>query len=113
MQVYSLPKITTELSGKPQFFFFFFKDCDKHVTGNISFFCLQNLIQYGGPLVAQDRKESACNTGDPGVIPGSGRSPGEENGNPLQYSCWENLMDRGAWRATVHGVAKSRTQMSD
>ena len=63
--------------------------------------------------MAQDRKESACNAGDQGVIPGSGRSPGEENGTPLQYSCLQNLMDRGAWRATVHGVAKSRTQMSD
>ena len=49
---------------------------------------------------------------DPGLIPGSGRSPGEENGNPLQYSCLENSMDGGAWRATVHGVAKSRTPLS-
>ena len=49
-------------------------------------------------------KESACNAGDPGSIPGSGRSPGEGNGNPLQYSCLENPMDRGAWQATVHGV---------
>ena len=51
-------------------------------------------------------KESACNAGDPGSIPGLGRSPGEGNGNPFQYSCQENLMDRGAWRATVHGVAR-------
>ena len=51
-------------------------------------------------------KESACNAGDPGRIPGSGRSPGEGNGNPLQYSCLENFTDRGAWRATVHGVAR-------
>ena len=51
-------------------------------------------------------KESACNAGDLGSIPGSGRSPGEGNGNPLQYSCLENPMDRGAWRATVHGVAR-------
>ena len=50
-------------------------------------------------------KESVCNAGDPGSIPGSGRSPGEENGNPLQYSCLENPMDRRGWRATVHGVA--------
>ena len=50
-------------------------------------------------------KESACNAGDPGLVPGSGRSPGEGNGNPLQYSCLENPMDGGAWRATVHGVA--------
>ena len=58
-------------------------------------------------------KESACNAGDLGSIPGSGRSPGGGNGNPLQYSCLENSMDRGAWRATVHGVAKSWTQLSD
>ena len=51
-------------------------------------------------------KESACNAGDLGSIPGLGRSPGEGNGNPLQYSCLENPMDRGAWRATVHGVAR-------
>ena len=48
-----------------------------------------------------------------GSIPGLERSPGEGNGNPLQYSCLENLMDRGAWRTTVHGVAKSWTQLSD
>ena len=52
-----------------------------------------------------DSKESACNAGDPGSIPASGRCPGEGNGNPLQYSCLENSMDRGAWQATVHGVA--------
>ena len=58
-------------------------------------------------------KESACNAGDPGLIPGLGRSPGEGNGNPLQCSCLENPMDRGAWQATVHGVTKSWTQLSD
>ena len=58
-------------------------------------------------------KASACNAGDLGSIPGSGRSPGEENGNPLQYSCLENSMDGGAWWATVHGVAKSQTRLSD
>ena len=58
-------------------------------------------------------KESACNAGDLGLIPGSGRSPGEGNGNPLQYSCMENTMDRGAWEATVHGAAKSQTQLSN
>ena len=56
---------------------------------------------------------SACNAGDLGSIPGSGRYPGEGNGNPLQYSCLENPMDGEAWQATVHGVAKSRTQLSD
>ena len=58
-------------------------------------------------------KESACNAGDPGLIPGLGRSPGKGNGNPLQYSCLENPMDRGAWQAIVHGVARSRTRLSD
>ena len=53
-------------------------------------------------------KESACNAGDLGLISGSGRSPGRGHGNPLQYSCLENPMDRGAWRAAVHGVAESR-----
>ena len=57
---------------------------------------------------ASDGKESACNAGDPDSMPGSGRSPGEGNGNPLQYSCLENPMDRGAWWATVHGVTKGR-----
>ena len=60
-----------------------------------------------------DSKASACNVGDPGSIPGLERSPGEENGNPLQYSCLENSMDGGAWWAAVHGVTKSRTQLSD
>ena len=50
---------------------------------------------------------TACNAGDLGLIPGSGRSPGEGNGYPLQYSCLENSMDRGAWQATVHGVTES------
>ena len=54
-------------------------------------------------------KASACTAGNPGSIPGSGRYPGEGNGNPLQYSCLGNPMDAGAWRPTVHGVAKSRT----
>ena len=58
-------------------------------------------------------KTSACNTGDLGSIPGSGRSPGEGNGNPPQYSCLENPMDGGAWWATVHGVAKSWTWLSN
>jgi len=56
-----------------------------------------------------DSRESACSVGDLGSIPGLGRSPGEGNGNPFQYSCLENPMDGGACRATVHGVAKSRT----
>ena len=66
-------------------------------------------IPYGGSEV----KASACNVGDLGSIPGLGRSSGEGNGNPLQYSCLENPMDGGAWWATVHGVAKSQTQLSD
>ena len=60
-----------------------------------------------------DSKEFNCNAGDLGSIPGSGRTPGEGNGTPLQYSCLENSMDRGAWQATDHGVAKSQTGMSN
>ena len=61
-------------------------------------------------------KNLPANAGDIrelGLIPGSGRSPGGEHGNPLQYSCLENPMDRGAWRATVHGVTKNWTLLSD
>ena len=58
-------------------------------------------------------KASDCNVGDLSSIPGLGRLPGEGNGNPLQYSCLENPMDGGAWWATVHGVAKSQTRLSD
>ena len=60
-----------------------------------------------------DSKESACNAGDPGLIPGSERSPGGGNGNLFQFSCLENSMDRGAQRAAVHGVAESQTQLSN
>ena len=58
-------------------------------------------------------QETACNAGDPGLIPGSGGSPGEENGYPLQYSCLGSPGDRGTWRATLHGVAMSQTRLSD
>ena len=60
-----------------------------------------------------DGKESACIARDPGSTPESGRSPGGGNGHPLQYSCLENSMDRGAWCATVHGDTKSQTRLSD
>ena len=60
-------------------------------------------------LVVKNPLANAGDTRDPGSIPESERSPGEGNGNPLQYSCLENPMDRGAWQATVHGVAKSDT----
>ena len=57
-------------------------------------------------------KESACSAGDPGFIHGSGRSPGEGNGNPLQYSCLENPKDRGAWQTTIHGLARVRHDLA-
>ena len=64
-------------------------------------------------LLAQMEKELACNAGELGSTPGLERSPREEKGNPLQYSCLENSMGRGAWWARVHGVAKSWTQLSN
>ena len=72
---------------------------------NVSFIC-----QFPG---GSEVKVSASSVGDLGSIPGSGRSPGEGNGNPLQYSCLENPMDRESWQATVQGVAKSRTRLSN
>ena len=69
-------------------------------------FLIKLSVNLGSPG-GSDGKESACNAGDQGLIPGSGRSPGEGNGYPLQYSCLENSMHRRAWGTTVHGVAKS------
>ena len=73
---------------------------------------LSFLYAYLDPT-GSDGKASACNVGDRGSSPGSGRSPGEGNGSPLQHSCLENPMDGGAWQATVYGVAKSQTGLSD
>ena len=78
-------------------------------TGNHPHPMTQHLMRING----SDGKESACKAGGPGLIPGSGRSPGEGNGCLLQYSYLENSMDGGAWRATVHRVTKSRTPLSD
>ena len=64
-------------------------------------------------IADSDGKESACNVGDPSSIPGFRRCPGGGNGNPIQYSCLENSMDGGAWRAAVHVVEKSWTQLND
>ena len=69
-----------------------------------------HLLDFPG---GSDDKESACNVGDLDLIPGLGRSPGEWNGYPLQYSDLESPMDRGAWQTTVRGVAKSQTRLSD
>ena len=83
---------------------------------NFYFAVLKDSIYYLVPLGfpgGSDGKESTCNSGDLGSIPESGRSPEEGNGNPLQYYCLENPTDRGAWQATVHGVAKSQTQLSN
>ena len=66
-----------------------------------------------GPPDSSAGKESTCNAGDVSLIPGLGRSPGEGNGNPLQYSCLENPVDRVAWQAIVHGVAKDWTRLSE
>ena len=77
------------------------KFCFYHITSKVHGFP-------GGSVV----KNLPANAGDTGLIPGLARSPGGGNGNAFQYSCLENSMDRGAWRATVHGVAKSRTQLS-
>ena len=79
----------------------------------LKYFLLNRINNPKGFPGGSDYKESACNAGDLGLITGSGRSPGAGNSNPLQYSCLENSMDRGAWHSTVHGVAKSWTRLSD
>ena len=76
----------------------------------VNIVCISNCLGFPG---GSEVKASACNVGYLGLIPGSGRSPGEGNDNPLQYSCLENPMDGGAWWATVHGITKNQTRLSD
>ena len=83
--------------------------CITPMEGIITDYCANNEGFPGGSVV----KNPPANVGDVGSIPGLGRSPREGNGNPLQYSCLENSMGRGAWRGIVHGVTKSQTWLSD
>ena len=76
-----------------------------HFSLTHKIFLVRRLLAKGFPG-GSEVKASASNVGDPGSIPGSGRSPGEENGNPLQYSCLRSPMNRGVWWATVHGIVK-------
>ena len=112
----SLEIIATLLIGYTLILFLKMKSFLKHEcdTATLSNLC----IAYDWSLTRASRwwggKESISNAGDAGdLIPGSGRSPGGGNGDSLQYSCMGNPMDRGAWQATVHGVAKSQTWLSD
>ena len=73
---------------------------------------MNNLLKDKASLMVSRGKEFACNAGELDSIPGSRRFLGEGKGNPVQYSCLENSMDRGAWRATVHGVTKSRQSLT-
>ena len=75
--------------------------------------CKKKCTYFRGLPWCSDGKQSTCNVGNLGSIPGSRRSPVEGNGNPLLYSCLENPIDRGAWQATAHGSQKSQTQVSD
>ena len=80
------------------------------ISSGVDFYKIYYLLCFPG---GSDGKESACKAEDLGLIPEFGRSPGEGNGNPLQYSCLETSMDRGARQAIVHGVTKSRTRLSN
>ena len=80
------------------------------MTGSYYIFTLYSYICFPHSSVS---KESACNAGDQGSIPGWGKSPGEGNGNPLWYSCLGNPLARGDWQATIHGLTKSQTRLSD
>ena len=99
------PHVHLPLKSSPHFF----SVRNKIISALIFLFTIVLMGFPGG----SDGKESACNVGDLGSIPGLGRSSGEGNGNPLQYSCLKNPMDRGAWQATAHGVTKSQTRLSD
>ena len=79
------------------------------LTGSYYIFTLYSYICFPHSSVS---KESACNAGDQDSVPGSGKSPGEGNGNPLRYSCLENPMDRGDWQATVHSIARVRHNLA-
>ena len=85
----------------------------KEICKNVNPISLSLIIIFLGFPGGTNGRESACNAGDVGWIPGLGTSPGGGHGNSLQYSCLGNSMDRGAWWATVHGVTKSQTQLSD
>ena len=102
LHIISTPPLLDFLS-----FCFFVLLCD-----SLSLFTNSSTVSKGFPG-GSEVKASACNVGDLGSIPGSGRSPGEGNGNPVQYSCLENPVDGGAWWATVHGVAKSRSDTTE
>ena len=104
MKLKSVSCISTEPSGKPMSSNRWFNKKETMKTKNSVYETCP-----GG----SDGKESACDVGDLGSTPGSGRSPGDANDNPLQYSGLENPMGRGAWQATVYGVAKNRTRLSD
>ena len=100
-QLSNFTSLQSSVSGSVYSHFF---ETDSQNCGNLCHSCVP---------CGLDSKVSACNAGDLSWIPGSGSSPGEENGNPLQHSCLENPMDGGVWQAIVHGVAKSQTRLSD
>ena len=104
-----LPRLCTETLGRVCARWKVLCDCLRHAGGAPGSSFVLSFDFPGG----SGGKESAGDAEVPGSIPGSGRSPGEGNGNPLQYSCLGNPMDRGAWRATVHRVTKSQTRLSD
>ena len=90
--------------------------CLHHLATLLNYFdvyCIFSWVTLSIWTGGSDGKESVCDAGDAGLIPGLGKSPVEGNGNPLQYYCVENFMDGGAWQATAHGIAKSQTRLSN
>ena len=105
-----IKKVNTELPQNPANLLLVYNQKKKKKVGNQTNYLYTYVHSFPGSL---DGKASAYDAGDPGLVPGLGRSPGEGNGNLLQYSWLENPMDRGAWWAIVHGVANSQTRLSD
>ena len=102
--------VFTHVYMHTSFFFLFFKLFEYTYVLNLFLFSENNspILELPWWFSGKDSTCSAGDTGEPGLIPGLGRTPGGRHGNPFQYSCLENLMDRGAWQVTVHRVAKSQ-----
>ena len=113
VNIWKVPKRFLRFQRKLNLFHLNSDEFQRHVSGFGEEKIREELLFKDQCPGGSDGKEFACNVGDAGSIPGLGRSPGEGNGNPLQYSCLENSMDRGAWQATVRGVAKTQTRLSD
>ena len=118
----TIPGVSHSFEDLYTYGFFFFSFFFYNIGCKANYLCFKEIatlsymrfkIHTDFQVPLSDGTESVFNAGDPGLNPGQGRSPGERNGYPLQYSCLENPMERGGWQTTVHGVAKTQTRLND